>query len=648
MRSFVRSASRAGRAGAGGRLEARPLAPQSLEQRLLEVVSEQVGVRVDQLPALLGSGEREVAIVLGQLRDRGWIAREELVSREPEWVWLRSAGVKAAGTGFPFMRPKVSTLRHRFFINEVRHWLQQRSPDGVWIPERRLHAEKGRRVGGNAGHVADGVLEIDGKRHAIEVEMTRKLDRRVVAVIEEHLSRYDAVVYFCAAGQLREQLDRLALELDDRRLIVRTIPGAPRGAWSTPPELPRVEPTEAERQVLRLVSEQGAIPLDQLARFLAVEVAEAELLAQRLERRGFARLREGLGGEPLWLWLTHRGARCSGTRLAALRPSLGALVRLRALNGFRHQLEVRCPAATWISGRYLALGSLGRGGGLPRAVVEVDDQLHAIELIFRASVKTEWYAARFERWSREYDLIVCYCREGHRARIERLVRKRGWSKVVIRSWSGAAVWSKAMGPYEPTPEERSALRLLSEQRSLTLSQLATLMRIDAGRAKQIVADLEAGELLGRHSIDGWPGVEFLVCRFRGNRLAGLELPRPRVPAAATVGEVHALSAARIQLSAGCREVEWSSRRMLARDAPHLPQRSLPQATARLDGRSVAIDSFYGRNRAPGLLIETVAPWRPRYERVVCVCQPSMEAWIGKVLAEAGLGMVETLAVPAGP
>ena len=49
-----------------------------------------------------------------------------------------------------------------------------------------------------------------------------------------------------------------------------------------------------ERVLLRLLSEQGAVPLDQLARFLAVDLAEAVAVVQAFEDRGWSESRRFL------------------------------------------------------------------------------------------------------------------------------------------------------------------------------------------------------------------------------------------------------------------------------------------------------------------------------------------------------------------
>src|SRR5947209_4624102 len=59
--------------------------------------------------------------------------------------------------------------------------------------------------------------------------------------------------------------------------------------------------------VLRWVSEQYAVRLDQLAVLLGLGVRSARRVAERLAAAGLVERRRFLVDEPLWLWVTPRG-----------------------------------------------------------------------------------------------------------------------------------------------------------------------------------------------------------------------------------------------------------------------------------------------------------------------------------------------------
>ena len=115
------------------------------------------------------------------------------------------------------------------------------------------------------------------------------------------------------------------------------------------PALRMPEPWEFE--LLRLIAEQGAIPFDQLARFAGCEEPQAARLAKHLFKAGFADYGRFLYDEPPWIWLSGRGMRLSGTGFACLRPRVGAMGRMRAVNEIRLHIAARAPEARWLCSR---------------------------------------------------------------------------------------------------------------------------------------------------------------------------------------------------------------------------------------------------------------------------------------------------------
>ena len=162
-------------------------------------LGEQYGARVDQLEILLDCGPRTVQRVTGRLRDAGLVTTRRLLVGDPAWVIPTAAGLRAAGQHFGAWQPRVGLLAHVAAVNDVRLHVQARSPESEWIPERLLARER------QAGeHLPDGVVITDGRRVAIEVELTVKSQRRVTAILDELTRRFDAVLYFCAPGPHRQ------------------------------------------------------------------------------------------------------------------------------------------------------------------------------------------------------------------------------------------------------------------------------------------------------------------------------------------------------------------------------------------------------------------------------------------------------------
>lgn len=178
-----------------------------LRRRDLETLgwlAEQYGAQANQLEVLMGCGPRTVQRTVARLRAAGLVRAERMIVGEPAWVTPTSAGMAACGSGFGIWHPRIGLLTHVAAVNDVRLHIQGRAPETEWIPERLLARE--RRAG---EHLPDGVAITEGRRVAIEVELTVKSRERVSAILDELAGRFDTVLYFCASGPQR-QLTELA------------------------------------------------------------------------------------------------------------------------------------------------------------------------------------------------------------------------------------------------------------------------------------------------------------------------------------------------------------------------------------------------------------------------------------------------------
>ena len=215
-RGVARASRTAGRAG-----------HEVLRRRDLEVLgwlAEQYGARVDQLEVLLGCGPRTVQRAVARLRAAGLVRTQRMIVGESAWVTPTPAGIAACGEGLGVWRPRIGLLTHVGAVNDVRLHVQGRAPATEWVPERVLARDR------HAGeHLPDGVAIVEGRRVAIEVELTVKSRCRVTVILDELAGRFDAVLYFCAAGPHR-QLSDLAGTGRWPMLGVRELP-RPDGDW---------------------------------------------------------------------------------------------------------------------------------------------------------------------------------------------------------------------------------------------------------------------------------------------------------------------------------------------------------------------------------------------------------------------------------
>lgn len=195
-----------------------PADPQATRLALMNLLSEQVAIPLDQVARFLDTTVGGAARALQRLEDDGCLEHRRFLVRDHPWFWLSYRGAGLASTGFHYKAPDVSSLAHRRALNEVRLYLAERAPEGRWLCERIVYRQRD-----SSDHIPDAIFEIDGERHAIEVELSSKRDSEIRRILTEHSNRYDAVLYFCGPYPYR-LLQRLQGEGRWPKLVVRRLP----------------------------------------------------------------------------------------------------------------------------------------------------------------------------------------------------------------------------------------------------------------------------------------------------------------------------------------------------------------------------------------------------------------------------------------
>lgn len=400
--------------------------------QVLNLIAEQGAVPMDQLARFLTVKPAMAWKVAKDLQGIGCVEIKTLVAGDKPWIWLNSRGARQSSMELAAMKPAINRLAHTRAINEARIYVEQ-SPGTEWISERVLKRDypKGAKI-------PDGVVRIDDEHHAVEVELTAKSEARVRRIIAEHSARFDAVVYFCSPRVLA-LLERIEEETENGKLFVRALPG-----WTSSPPKPkrkgtsvrprRGEPRPDDIPILDLISEQGAIPIDQLARFLNCKLDKAKRTVKRFDEEGLVRREKPLVGEPEWIWLSKRGARFSTTDLSAPRPKIGSLALMRATNEVRLEITKANPEIGWVSRRVL-LREHGRNASVPKAVVEVGDECHAIEIRLNIGPEAK-VLEQIQRRLYDFDAAVYFCAPRAQAQVERLRKEWGWRNLVARALPG--------------------------------------------------------------------------------------------------------------------------------------------------------------------------------------------------------------------
>jgi hypothetical protein len=424
MSTKAKYSANAGRAGV-----LRPVARRDArvgEAAILRVLSEHGLVSVDQVGRILKVGKARARRRVAGLVALGWVETRSYRGFVGEWVTLTRAGAKRDPGGLCHLVVGVRQLSHRNAITEARLALRGEHPDGVWICERELWSRKG-----EFGVVPDGVLEVAGRRIAVEVEMSRKtvceLRAKVMAVSEA----FDEVIYF-AAPYARGQLRALCADLGVGNVEVRDIPGTRELLGDTRRTRRSFEPTTAELRALRLITEEGLVAVDQLGMLLGLNRGLGIVLAHRLEERNFVVREFEVDGDGGWLRCRGRAADLSGTGLGEFVPTGAVSLDCReTLARVRVDWCARPGRRRWVTRRRLVAGCKGpRRSDLPIAVAGHAGREVAVVLVDRG-VPVERRQRDLSLFARKYDGVLCVAEEETIPWLRRYVEAAGLENVEV-------------------------------------------------------------------------------------------------------------------------------------------------------------------------------------------------------------------------
>lgn len=185
---------------------------------MLRWLAQQYAARTDHIQQLLGCRERQCQRVLARLRAHGLVTWRRILADETPWVAPTAAGIRLSGSGFRVWPPSVSLLGHMAAVNTVRLHIQARSEEAVWVSERELARDRGTR-----GHLPDGVVLLDGRSIAVEVELSRKSEKRLRRILNKLASEHDAILYYTAPDR-HKALTELAATGKWPTLVIRHLP----------------------------------------------------------------------------------------------------------------------------------------------------------------------------------------------------------------------------------------------------------------------------------------------------------------------------------------------------------------------------------------------------------------------------------------
>jgi DNA-binding Lrp family transcriptional regulator len=190
-----------------------------------------------------------------------------------------------------------------------------------------------------------------------------------------------------------------------------------------------------QRELLELLSEQGAVPFDQLVRFLGCTRSRALSSRRRLQRLGWIEGRLFLVGDAEWFWLSRKGVGIAGGAHRYTVPSVRSLPHRRAINETRLFLRDKAPAGRWSSERAIH-GAAGSVEHVPDAVLEVGGERHAIEVELSRKPPRE-VAEILDKHSERYDAVIYFCGPQTYGLMKRVQAEGRWPKLHVRHVPGS-------------------------------------------------------------------------------------------------------------------------------------------------------------------------------------------------------------------
>lgn len=170
--------------------------------KVMTFIGEQYAISLDHLKKLLemekgeGLSESTVKRLCIRWESAGWIEKRKILAHSPQWVWLTKHGLQEMELDYPYRAPSLARLNHIYYANAVRLHIEKKHKNEVeWRSDRLVNVE---RKADKKKHIVDGELLFQGATIAIEVEISKKSQRRLSSILRELRRDYEYVWYFAA------------------------------------------------------------------------------------------------------------------------------------------------------------------------------------------------------------------------------------------------------------------------------------------------------------------------------------------------------------------------------------------------------------------------------------------------------------------
>ena len=157
---------------------------------------------------------------LKKLEDEGFIKRFRYSLNEQHIIQPTALAVTVIGDDLNEpSKPAAGTFQHDRLLIDIDIALYHQVGQTIKT-ERRIKSQKAMSAIGSTGHVPDGIIELDGRKTAIELELSVKGKSRLKKIMQEYQeSLIRRVIYICGSEAVANAINRMADEMHVARKI---------------------------------------------------------------------------------------------------------------------------------------------------------------------------------------------------------------------------------------------------------------------------------------------------------------------------------------------------------------------------------------------------------------------------------------------
>ena len=140
--------------------------------------------------------------VIKRLINAGFIKHERIFYGRPGIYKLTIDGSNLT-TLPPISKVPLSVYEHNLKLIDLYITLSEKHQNLEWMSERQLKHDKFKDGVGQTGHICDGIMVFpDGKKIAIELELSMKGERRLNQILKNYSMQFEfnEIWYFCEKG----------------------------------------------------------------------------------------------------------------------------------------------------------------------------------------------------------------------------------------------------------------------------------------------------------------------------------------------------------------------------------------------------------------------------------------------------------------